>query len=195
MNEELTKALQNKNLSSVRLVLDKGAGDGKTPPEVNIVSLNDALKTAEEHNLDLIGININQDPPVIKAVNYKKLMYDQKKKQKKAKAASSLDESSEGIGKKPKEWSFKTGIDPNDLRRKLTSVVEYLKKGYQCNITIQTKGRHRYSDGGGKNEVDSIVDAINEYCVDYVSNKDLKPTSREGSNNKNLRLQPKRSKK
>lgn len=173
----------------VRLVIDKG--DASVPAEVHVLSLKEAIEKATAFHLDLVGINLQQDPPVIKAVNYKKLLYDQKKKIKAA-AASSHDSTTEGLKKKPKEWSFKTGIDPNDLLRKLRNVVDYLEKGYQCNILIQTKRRHKRSVGGGEEEVNLIMSTIHDFCKDVVAPQTGPPVLK--GNGRSLRLQPKRNK-
>jgi len=187
MNKKLTNKLLNQNHETVRLVLDKGLGE---PPEVNVVPLNDAINQADEFNLDLIGINLNHSPPVIKAVDYKKLLYDEKKKAKEVPS----DPTAEGIKKKPKEFSFKTGIDINDLGRKLSNIVDFLTKGYQCNVQVQLKRRHKRSEDGGKNEISRIITTVNEYCGDYLSNK-ITPVNKEGSHTTSIRLQPKRNKK
>ena len=54
-------------------------GEGGEP---NIVSLDEALKIARNLNLDLVEISPKAEPPVCKIIDYKKFIYDQKKKQK-----------------------------------------------------------------------------------------------------------------
>ena len=56
--------------------------------ETGIYSLREALKMAEEAELDLVEISPNANPPVCKLVDYQKLLYEQKKKQKEIKAKS-----------------------------------------------------------------------------------------------------------
>ena len=51
--------------------------------EAKIYSLKEALKMAEEAELDLVEISPNANPPVCKLVDYQKLLYEQQKKQKK----------------------------------------------------------------------------------------------------------------
>ena len=53
--------------------------------EAKIYSLKEALKMAEEAELDLVEISPNANPPVCKLVDYQKLLYEQKKKQKEIK--------------------------------------------------------------------------------------------------------------
>ncbi len=54
-------------------------GDGV---ETNIVSLEEALKTANRLGLDLVEISPKAEPPVCKVTDYKKFIYDQKKDEK-----------------------------------------------------------------------------------------------------------------
>ena len=54
--------------------------------KVDIYDVNTALKMAKDQNLDLVEISPKADPPVCKIVDYSKFKYDQKKKQKEAKA-------------------------------------------------------------------------------------------------------------
>ena len=50
--------------------------------ESKIITLNKALMIAQSKGLDLVEISPNADPPVCKVIDYKKFVYDQKKKQK-----------------------------------------------------------------------------------------------------------------
>jgi len=54
-------------------------GEGVEP---KICSIDDAMKIANNLGLDLVEISPNVDPPVCKVIDYKKFIYDQKKKQK-----------------------------------------------------------------------------------------------------------------
>lgn len=56
----------------VRLVIDEGPTQ---PSSIEVVSLLQAMETARDLDVDLIGINLNQDPPVVKAQDYTKLAY------------------------------------------------------------------------------------------------------------------------
>lgn len=56
----------------VRLVVDEGPSQ---PSSIDICSLLKAMETARDLGVDLIGINLNQDPPVLKAQDYSKLAY------------------------------------------------------------------------------------------------------------------------
>ena len=54
--------------------------------EAEVMSIQDALRLADNLELDLVEISPNADPPVCKIVDYQKFLYQQKKKQKEIKA-------------------------------------------------------------------------------------------------------------
>ena len=56
--------------------------------DTGIFQLRDALTLAEEHGLDLVEISPSANPPVCKIMDYKKFLYEQKKKQKEIKSKS-----------------------------------------------------------------------------------------------------------
>ena len=60
--------------------------------EVGIYSIQDALKMAQEQQLDLVEISPQVDPPVCKIIDYNKFLYDKKKKEKEMKAKSKVSE-------------------------------------------------------------------------------------------------------
>jgi hypothetical protein len=77
MNEQLIRVLMRRYDApagelNVRLVIDEGPTQ---PSSIEVVSLLQAMETARDLDVDLIGINLNQDPPVVKAQDYTKLAY------------------------------------------------------------------------------------------------------------------------
>ena len=54
--------------------------------EIGVYHITQAMKMAKEQQLDLVEISPKADPPVCKIIDYKKFLYDQKKKQKAIKA-------------------------------------------------------------------------------------------------------------
>ena len=77
MNENLIQVLMRQSDAAagdlmVRLVIDEGPDQ---PSSIDVVPLREAMETAIDLDVDLIGINLNQDPPVVKAQDYTKLAY------------------------------------------------------------------------------------------------------------------------
>ena len=105
MNQKLVQVLLRKGSVQaseleVRLIVDK---DGGASAESGVVSLVQAMEKSSELGVDLIGISLEQSPPVIKAQDYAKMAYKTEKKANK-KGAS-------GRAKPTKEFKF--GVSPH----------------------------------------------------------------------------------
>lgn len=110
----------------VRLVAHR-EGDDKAPV-TEVVSLLEAVNISVELGVDLIGINMTQDPPIIKAQDFDKLMYKTERSKSKANSNSSQ--------KAVKEFKFKANIADHDFDRKVDNTLKYLKKGHSCVLTL-----------------------------------------------------------
>ena len=101
--------------------------------EVGIYSLQDALKMAQEQQLDLVEISPQVDPPVCKIIDYNKFLYDKKKKEKEMKAKSKVSE--------VKEIRFTPNTDDHDFDFKAKHAEGFLKDGNKVKAYVQFKGR------------------------------------------------------
>ena len=105
-------------------------GEGGEP---NIVSLDEALKIARNLNLDLVEISPKAEPPVCKIIDYKKFIYDQKKKQKaiKSKAQKVVI----------KELRFGPNTGEHDFDFKLKHARSFLNDGSKVKAFVFFRGR------------------------------------------------------
>jgi len=110
----------------VRLVGDNIENQG-------VYSLSEALKIADEMELDLVEISPNADPPVCKVIDYKKFLYQQKKKQKEMKAKA--------VQVVVKEIRFGPNTDDHDFEFKLRHAEKFLKEGAKVKAYVFFKGR------------------------------------------------------
>jgi translation initiation factor IF-3 len=110
----------------VRLVGDNIAEPG-------VYSLRDALKLAEELELDLVEISPKAEPPVCKIIDYSKFLYQQKKKQKEMKAKT--------VKVVVKEIRFGPQTDEHDFNFKLRHAEKFLKEGAKVKAFVFFKGR------------------------------------------------------
>jgi len=110
----------------VRLV-----GDNVDNP--GIVSLEEALKVADDLELDLVEISPNANPPVCKITDYQKFLYQQKKKQKELKAKSTKIV--------VKEIRFGPNTDEHDFNFKLKHAIKFLEEGAKVKAYVFFKGR------------------------------------------------------
>jgi translation initiation factor IF-3 len=101
--------------------------------ETGVYSLSDALKMAEDAGLDLVEIAPNIEPPVCKVIDYKKFLYELKKKQKeiKSKAAKVV----------VKEIRFGPHTDEHDYTFKKNHAVKFLQDGCKVKAYVFFRGR------------------------------------------------------
>jgi translation initiation factor IF-3 len=101
--------------------------------EVGVYSLQDAMKIAQDQQLDLVEISPTVDPPVCKVIDYNKFLYDKKKKEKEMKAKSKVSE--------VKEIRFTPNTDDHDFDFKAKHAEGFLKDGNKVKAYVQFKGR------------------------------------------------------
>ena len=109
--------------------------------DVGIYKLADALSIADELGLDLVEISPKAKPPVVKAMDYKKFLYEQKKREKALKAKSSKIVI--------KEIRFGPQTDDHDYEFKKKHAEKFLKDGAKVKAFVFFKGRSIiYKDQG-----------------------------------------------
>jgi translation initiation factor IF-3 len=101
--------------------------------EVGVYSIQDALRMAQERQLDLVEISPQADPPVCKIIDYNKFLYEKKKKEKEMKANSKVSE--------VKEIRFTPNTDEHDFNFKAKHAEAFLKDGNKVKAYVQFKGR------------------------------------------------------
>jgi len=101
--------------------------------EIGIYPTQDALRMAQEQELDLVEISPQVDPPVCKIIDYNKFLYDKKKKEKEMKAKSKVSE--------VKEIRFTPNTDDHDFNFKAKHAENFLKDGNKVKAYVQFKGR------------------------------------------------------
>lgn len=101
--------------------------------EIGVYKLSKALAIANEQNLDLVEISPKAVPPVCKVMDYKKFLYEQKKREKtlKSKAAKVV----------VKEIRFGPNTDDHDYNFKKKHAEKFLKEGAKLKAFVFFKGR------------------------------------------------------
>ena len=129
INEEITAPI-------VRLV-------GDNIPDQGIYSFADAMRLAEELELDLVEVSAKADPPVCKIIDYQKFLYQQKRKAKEMKANASKVVI--------KEIRFGPNTDEHDFQFKLNHAKSFLQEGSKVKSYVFFKGRSiMFSEQGEK---------------------------------------------
>lgn len=101
--------------------------------EQGIYSFDEAMRIADQLELDLVEISPNAAPPVCKVVDYQKFLYQQKKREKEAKAKTAKVVL--------KEIRFGPQTDDHDYNFKLKHAQEFLKEGCKVKAYVFFKGR------------------------------------------------------
>ncbi len=108
---------------------------------MGVYPLSKALQLAEEQGLDLVEISPNAEPPVCKVMDYKKFVYEQKKREKALKAKASKVV--------VKEIRFGPNTDDHDYDFKKKHAEKFLKDGAKLKAYVFFKGRSIiYKDKG-----------------------------------------------
>jgi translation initiation factor IF-3 len=118
LNREIT-------VPEVRLV-----GEGIEP---GVYPIAEALRLAEQQEVDLVEISPNAVPPVCRLIDYKKFLYEKKKKEKEQKAKSKQSE--------VKEIRFTPNTDDHDFDFKAKHAEKFLQDGNKVKCYVQFKGR------------------------------------------------------
>lgn len=98
-----------------------------------MVTIQEALKIASEMELDLVEISPNAEPPVCKVIDYKKFLYEKKKKEKEIKAKTAKVV--------VKEIRFGPHTDDHDFNFKLKHAQKFLSEGAKVKAYVFFKGR------------------------------------------------------
>jgi translation initiation factor IF-3 len=106
---------------------------GSEGEQLGIVSLRQALQTAEEAELDLVEISPTAKPPVCKIMDFGKFKYQESKKQHEAKLKQKLVQ--------VKEIKFRPGTDEGDYQIKLRNITKFLGEGDKVKVTLRFRGR------------------------------------------------------
>lgn len=123
--------------------------------KVDVYPIEQALKIAEQQNLDLVEISPNADPPVCKVIDYSKFKYEQKKKKKeiKAKAQKTII----------KEIRFGPNTDDHDFNFKLNHAIKFLKDGAKVKAYVHFYGRSIVFKDRGEILLLRFAQALEEY--------------------------------
>ena len=110
----------------VRLVAENG-------DQLGIKSVAEALRLAEEQNVDLVEIAPLANPPVCKLMDYGKFRYREQKKAHEAKLKQKQIQ--------VKEIKFRPGTDEGDYKIKLGKLIQFLEEGDKAKVTLRFRGR------------------------------------------------------
>ena len=145
----------------IRLISDSGE-------QLGIMTAQEALRMAEEQNLDLVKISPNAVPPVCKLMDYGKFRFEQTKREKEAKKNQKVVEI--------KEIRLGLSIDTHDFETKGNQAKKFLNSGNKVKVSIRFRGREM-----GHPEIGlETMNRFAEYCAENSVVE--KPAKMEGRN-------------
>jgi translation initiation factor IF-3 len=138
------------NAPEVRLI-------GANGEQVGIVPIAQALKMAEEAEVDLVEIAPLAKPPVCKLMDYGKFKYREAKKAHEAK----LKQKQIHV----KEVKFRPGTDEGDYKIKLRNLIKFLEEGDKAKVTLRYRGREMAHQEFGVRLIERVKQDLDPYAV------------------------------
>ena len=127
--------------------------------QLGVASIQKALDTANQYELDLVEVAPQANPPVCRIMDFSKFKYDQEKKEREAKKHQSHG--------KLKEIRLKPNIGEHDYQIKLKQVITFLKKRDKVKINLFFRGRQfEHMDLGRKLLDKFMLDTQNDGQVE-----------------------------
>ncbi len=111
--------------------------------QVGVVTLAEALESAQESGFDLVEISPNAEPPVCRLMDYGKFLFQQNKKRQASKKRQQVIHL--------KEIKFRPGTEEADYQTKLRNLKRFLNHGDKTKVTLWFRGREmRHQELGMK---------------------------------------------
>lgn len=140
INEEI-------RVKEVRLVGDNGE-------QLGIIPVKEALRMAQEKELDLVEVSANAKPPVCRIMDYGKYRYEQSKREKEARKKQKIIS--------VKEIKLRPNIEDHDLQTKAKNIAKFLKEGDKVKVTMMFRGREMAHAELGKVLLDKVAVEMQE---------------------------------
>jgi translation initiation factor IF-3 len=125
--------------------------DGK---QLGIKPLPEALHIARQHDLDLVEVAPDANPPVCRIMDYGKFKFDEAQRAKESRRKTT----SSSI----KEMKYRPKIGPGDFDTKTRQVSRFLGEGHKVKITIMFRGREMSHPDLGKKILDRVAGEVGE---------------------------------
>ena len=130
---------------------------GADGSQIGIVSTQDALRQAQDLDLDLVEVAPQASPPVARIMDYGKFKYERDIRQKEARKKQARIE--------VKEIKFRPKIDPHDYATKKGHVERFLRTGARVKVTIMFRGREMAHTELGRKILDRLVEDLKDLAV------------------------------
>ncbi len=130
---------------------------GVNGEQLGIMSARDAMKLAQEAELDLVKVAPSAKPPVCKIIDYGKYRYEMARKEKDAKKRQKTIEI--------KEIRLSPNIEENDLNTKASAARKFITKGNKVKVTLRFRGREMSHMNQSKHILDDFAEKLADVAV------------------------------
>ena len=137
-------------MPEVRLIKEDGS-------QLGVVQIRDALKMAEEAEVDLVEIAPLARPPVCKLMDFGKFKYREAKKAHEAKLKQKQIQ--------VKEVKFRPGTDEGDYKIKLRNLIKFLEEGDKTKVTLRYRGREMAHQEFGVKLIERVKQDLEPYGI------------------------------
>jgi translation initiation factor IF-3 len=127
---------------------------GPDGSQIGIVPTQDALRQAQELDLDLVEVAPQANPPVARIMDYGKYKYEEAQRARESRRKSSA------VAIKEMKYRPKIGI--GDFDTKTRKVSEFLAEGHKVKVTIMFRGREVFHPELGKKILDQVAERVVE---------------------------------
>ena len=129
----------------------------ETGTMLGILPIEEALRLAEERNLDLVNVSPNANPPVCKILDYGKYRYEVQKREKDAKKRQKVTE--------VKEVRLSTFIEEHDIQVKAKAASKFLQEGNRVKVSLRLRGRERDYANHAIEVMNDFAESLAEICI------------------------------
>ncbi len=127
---------------------------GPDGQQIGIVPLPEALAIAREHDLDLVEVAAQANPPVCRIMDYGKYKYEAAQKAKESRRKAS--------NVSIKEMKYRPKISKGDFDTKTRKVERFLQDGHKVKVTLTFRGREMHHPELGRRILDDVVEAVQD---------------------------------
>ncbi len=130
---------------------------GSQGEQIGIMNSREAMRLANEAELDLVMIAPQAKPPVCKIIDFGKYQYEQARKEKEARKKQKVIEI--------KEIRMTPNIEENDLMTKVKSARKFLEKGNKVKVTLRFRGREMSHMNQNRHILDDFAEHLSDVAV------------------------------
>ena len=159
-----TKEVVPKERINHQITSDKVRLIGSDGKQIGVVSLREAIRRADEAELDLVEISPNTDPPVCRILDFSKYYFQKEKKAKEAKKKQHEVE--------VKEIKFGPNTEEHDYNFKKNNAIKFLKQHNKVKFTVRFRGRQMAHKELGYRVLDKIKEDLA-----YIADVDQEPVA------------------